>query len=255
MISGRLLHLNLAAVVILAFQAGCASFPSAKKEPPKPPRPPVSDAPASARKSYWNTEPVEGNPWIVIVLGEQRAYFFRDRTVVGESKISSGKKKFETPPGEYKVIQRKKDHVSNLYGKIYAADGSLMHSDADMSKHKVPEGGSFVGAKMPYFLRFHGGYGMHAGRVPDYPASHGCVRLPSAMAPRFFENAPLGTPVSVIREIPVDEAEQRKKERAQKAKPSWPWDPRKATGNTPERKRSTDAQRTQQGAVDSARHG
>jgi hypothetical protein len=50
---------------------------------------------------------------------------------------------------------------------------------------------------MPFFIRFNGGIGMHAGRLPGYPASHGCVRMPRAMAAHFFANAPLGTPVTV----------------------------------------------------------
>jgi len=217
------------AIAALALLQGCANLEPGKKEPPKPPRPPASELPASARKSYWNTTGVEGHSWIVIVLGEQRAYFFKGKTIVGESRISSGKKRFATPAGEYKVIQKDKNHVSNLYGKIHAADGTVVNSDADMSKDKVPEGGSFAGAKMPYFLRFHGGYGLHAGRVPNYPASHGCVRLPSTMAPHFFEHAPLGTPVSVIENIPEDEATKRAKEKAAKPKVRWPWSkPKKA---------------------------
>jgi hypothetical protein len=121
------------------------------------------------------------------------------------------------------VIQKDKNHVSNLYGRILGADGAVVKSDAHMSKDKVPEGGSFAGAKMPYFLRFHGGYGLHAGRVPSYPASHGCVRLPSAMAPRFFENSELGTPVSVIQTNPNEEAAKAKAQAPKKAKVRWPW--------------------------------
>lgn len=221
--SGRTPQTTLLALAALLFQTGCASLQSGKNRPPKPPRPPVSEVPASARKSYWNAEGVQGIPWIVIVLGEQRAYFFKDQIVVGDSKISSGKKRFETPPGEYKVIQKDKNHVSNLYGKIMGGDGAVFKLDADMSKDKMPEGGSFAGAKMPYFLRFHGGYGMHAGRVPSYPASHGCVRLPSWMAPHFFEHATIGTPVSVIDRVPAEESSKRKKTSAKKAKSRWPW--------------------------------
>lgn len=222
---GSISRTCLAASTALLFQSGCASLQSGKKHPPKPPRPPVSEVPASARKSYWNADGGQGSPWIVIVLGEQRAYFFKDQAVVGESRISSGKKTFETPPGEYKVIQRDKNHESNLYGKILNVDGTVHKSDADMSKDKIPEGGNFVGAKMPYFLRFHGGYGLHAGRVPGYRASHGCVRLLSSMAPHFFDHAPLGTPVSVIDSIPIDEKAKRKKKAPKKQKFRWPWDP------------------------------
>lgn len=51
---------------------------------------------------------------------------------------------------------------------------------------------------MPYFMRIHGGVGMHAGFLPGYAASHGCIRLPPALAQQFFENAPAGTPVEVV---------------------------------------------------------
>jgi len=214
----------LFAVPALIILSGCASLQPSKPPAPKPPRPPVSKVPASARKSYWNAQAVEGAPWIVIVLGEQRAFFFKGQTLVGESKVSSGKKRFETPAGEYRVLQKDKNHASNLYGKIFAEDGSLILGDADTSKHKVPPGGSFAGAKMPYFLRFHGGYGLHAGRVPNYPASHGCVRLPAHMAPHFFEHASLGTPVSVISSLTPEVSPGQKPEPAMKTGEfRWPW--------------------------------
>jgi lipoprotein-anchoring transpeptidase ErfK/SrfK len=50
---------------------------------------------------------------------------------------------------------------------------------------------------MPYFLRFTRGYGMHAGFVPRYRASHGCIRMPAEMAKHFFDAAELNTPVIV----------------------------------------------------------
>ena len=62
---------------------------------------------------------------------------------------------------------------------------------------KVPEGMTFAGAKMPYFQRFTGGYGLHAGVVPNRRASHGCVRLPRIMAERFYSHTSVGTPVTV----------------------------------------------------------
>ena len=50
---------------------------------------------------------------------------------------------------------------------------------------------------MPYAMFFRGGYAMHQGYVPPFAASHGCIRLPGQMAARFFENAPVGTSVTV----------------------------------------------------------
>jgi lipoprotein-anchoring transpeptidase ErfK/SrfK len=50
---------------------------------------------------------------------------------------------------------------------------------------------------MPYFMRFNNGIGMHAGYLPGYPASHGCVRMPQDLAEAFFRHAPVGTTVEV----------------------------------------------------------
>lgn len=172
---------------------GCALF--APKPPPPPPAPPTpkpayvwDDAKAKA-----NREPAS----VIIDLSEQRVYLYKGAELVGESKCSSGKNGFETPPGDYKVIQKNKNHVSNLYGNFIDAEGTVTQRDVDMSKMKVPEGMTFAGAKMPYFQRFVGGYGLHAGNVPNRRASHGCVRLPRIMAERFFAHTTVGTPVSV----------------------------------------------------------
>ena len=160
--------------------------------PPPPPKPAAS----TVKKNYW-LDGVTGKASIVIDLTGQRAYFYRDDKEQGESTISSGKKDFETPPGRYKVIQKDKDHISNLYGDYVDADGKVVQANVDATKDPVPDGAVFQGAKMPYFLRFRDGYGMHAGYVPRYRASHGCVRMPSAMAEHFFDAAELGTPVTV----------------------------------------------------------
>lgn len=134
---------------------------------------------------------------LVIDLSEQRVYFYKGESLVGESKCSSGKKSFDTPSGEYKVIQKNANHVSNLYGNFVDSEGVVTKRDVDTSKMKVPEGMVFSGAKMPYFQRFTGGYGLHAGNVSRRRASHGCVRLPRTMAQRFFSQTTIGTPVSV----------------------------------------------------------
>jgi hypothetical protein len=51
-------------------------------------------------------------------------------------------------------------------------------------------------------MRIHGGIGMNAGYLPGFPASHGCIRLPKEMAVHFFENADVGTPVTVQEQNP-----------------------------------------------------
>ena len=146
--------------------------------------------------TFWN-DTGRGPARIVVDLGEQRAYFYRGKRIVGRSTISSGRKGFETPPGKYRVIQKDEDHVSNLYGDFIAEDGTVVQSNVDVRKDARPSGSRFDGAEMPYFLRFRGGYGMHAGYVPRHRASHGCIRMPTRMARRFYEAARIGTPVIV----------------------------------------------------------
>jgi len=162
----------------------------APKKPIAPPKPVV-------RHSYWIGDGVSGAPSIRIVLSEQRAYFYKAGKLVGESVISTGKKGFETPPGSYKVIQKDKDHLSNLYGDYVDDEGTIIQKGVDVTKDPMPEGATFQGAKMPFYLRFTGGYGMHAGHLPGYAASHGCVRMPEEMAEHFFNAADEGTPVTV----------------------------------------------------------
>jgi lipoprotein-anchoring transpeptidase ErfK/SrfK len=183
---------NAAAAIFAGwFLPGCAAFK------PKPPPPPPGPKPAyvwDAEKAKTVADPAS----VVINLGEQRVYFYKGDALIGETKCSTGKKGFETPAGEYKITQKNKNHVSNLYGKFVDEFGEVVDSDVDTSKMKVPEGCTFIGAKMPFYMRFHGGYGMHAGYVPARRASHGCVRLPRVMAERFFGHVGLGTPVTVV---------------------------------------------------------
>lgn len=148
--------------------------------------------------AYWNDVESNGTPKIVVKLGEQRALFYKGGKVVGESNISTGRKGFETPPGKYRVIQKDEKHVSNLYGSYVDEAGLIVQENVDVDKDPMPEGAQFAGAPMDYFLRFTLGYGMHAGFVPRYRASHGCIRMPREMARHFFDAADMDTPVQVM---------------------------------------------------------
>jgi lipoprotein-anchoring transpeptidase ErfK/SrfK len=183
-------------VILAGLAGGLLGGCVTKPPPPPPPPPPAKSGPPPYT---WNDNGAKGPSRIVVDVSQQRAYFYRGATCVGETRCSTGKTGFETVCGTYQVTQKNKDHVSNLYGNFVNGSGEIVKRDVDMSKMKVPDGCTFQGAKMPFFLRFTSGYGLHAGRVPDYPASHGCVRLPRTMAQRFFENSTVGTPV-VVRE-------------------------------------------------------
>ena len=158
---------------------------------------PSSNADHVDNVSYWDGDGVHGKPSIVIRLGEQRAYFFKGDQLVGVSSISSGREGFATKSGSFKVIQKNKNHKSNLYGDYVDHLGNVLVKDIDVKKDPMPPGARFDGAKMPFFMRIVGGIGMHAGFLPGYPDSHGCIRMPEHMAEVFFNNVSLGTPVNI----------------------------------------------------------
>ena len=138
-----------------------------------------------------------GDPRIRISLGDQTAYLYKGGEVVATTPISTGKPGYSTPRGSYSVVQKNASHVSGSYGQIVDGSGNVVNGDASSRSDRVPSGCRFVGAPMPYFMRFNHGIGMHAGYLPGYPASHGCVRLPRQMAQLFYTHAPVGTPVAV----------------------------------------------------------
>jgi len=142
------------------------------------------------------------NPFRVeIDLQQQTAFLIRGRRMVMESPISSGRYGHLTEAGSFKVIEKELNHHSSIYGKIVDAYGRTIVADADVDM-KVPPGGRFIPAPMRYFMRFHSADGMHAGYLPGYPASHGCVRMPEQLAVAFFNAVEVGTPVRVFGRTP-----------------------------------------------------
>jgi hypothetical protein len=147
--------------------------------------------------SYWDGDGVGGSPSVRISLGEQRAYFYKGGQLVGVSIISTGREGFGTPTGSWGLQQKDLAHKSSLYGDYVDGSGGIIKKDVDTSKDPRPPGAIFDGAKMPFFMRIHGGVGMHEGFLPGYPASHGCIRMPGFMAEKFFNNVSVGTPVTI----------------------------------------------------------
>jgi lipoprotein-anchoring transpeptidase ErfK/SrfK len=134
---------------------------------------------------------------IEIDLQDQMAYLVQGGRVALAAPISSGRAGHLTETGAFKIIEKEQNHYSNMYGKIVDARGNTIVSDADADM-PVPRGGRFIPAPMRFFMRFNGSIGMHAGYLPGYPASHGCVRLPEADAIALFESVDVGTPVNVF---------------------------------------------------------
>lgn len=140
------------------------------------------------------------NAQIVISLAEQRARVYRRdgaaQTLVIDTRISSGKPGYATSTGSYRISEKLVEKQSTLYGTWVNSAGETVNSSGD-SRRRPPGASRFVGADMPYWMRINGGIGLHIGYVPDYPASHGCIRVPEAIQPLIYSKVGLGTQVTV----------------------------------------------------------
>lgn len=109
----------------------------------------------------------------VVSLNEQRISIYGANGRLLQSPVSSGSTGYDTPAGIFSIVQKKPQHNSNLYDD----------------------------ASMPFMQRLTWtGIALHAGVIPGYPASHGCVRLPHAFAEKLFDMTKLGMRVILTRE-------------------------------------------------------
>jgi lipoprotein-anchoring transpeptidase ErfK/SrfK len=134
---------------------------------------------------------------VVINLSDQRVSLVEHGRITLVSPICSGKHGWSTPTGNFKIFNKDVDHRSRSFGLVVDAYGRVVNANATPSS-PVPRDGHYQAAPMPYFMEFSPAIGMHAGYLPGYPASHGCVRMPRDMAVLFFERVQVGTPVTVI---------------------------------------------------------
>ncbi|MBA2436213.1 MAG: L,D-transpeptidase family protein [Chthoniobacterales bacterium] len=133
-----------------------------------------------------------------VSLSKQRAYLLMGDEVVIDSPISSGKRARPTPTGSYRISQKDKDHRSNIYGDFVDSSGRTVRRGVSSRIDSAPSGTHFVGSPMTWFMRLtDDGVGMHVGILPGYPASHGCIRMPSVAAEMFYRYVKVGTPVVV----------------------------------------------------------
>lgn len=153
--------------------------------------------PLSSR-AWWKGDGVVGKPRIVINLSTQRVLYYKGAELVGVSPISSGRESTGTVTGTFRILDKDLDHRSSLFGVYVDKEGNVVQEDVDTRKDAPPPGTRYVGANMRYFMRIVGGIGMHEGYLPGYPASHGCIRLPTKMAAIFYRETPEGTPVQIV---------------------------------------------------------
>lgn len=187
---------GLMALVCLLFLNACAL--SRREEIRKAVVP--DQAETSSTLYDWRGGGVPGPSFVRIALSEQKARIYRQDQEVGWTYVATGKSGYGTPRGSYRILEKTAVKRSNVWGAIVDAGGSTIDGDARSGREAVPAGGSFVGASMPNWMRLTGsGIGMHGGPIPNpgRPASHGCIRLPYAMARILFQELPVGTPVTI----------------------------------------------------------
>lgn len=146
----------------------------------------------------WKPDPSQPITRIEVRIGEQKVYVYQGDDVAGVSPITTGKPGYDTPKGHYQVMAKDIDHKSNLYGVFLDSNGHIVDPNASANQ-APPHGSVYDAADMPYYMRLRDdGVGLHAGYLPGYPASHGCIRLPHAFAELLFSNVSVGTPVDVV---------------------------------------------------------
>lgn len=146
----------------------------------------------------WKPDPSRPITRIEIRIGEQKVYVYQGDDVAGVSPVTTGKPGYDTPKGHYQIMVKDIDHKSNLYGVFLDGNGHIVNDNASAGQ-TPPHGSVYDAADMPYYMRLRDdGVGLHAGYLPGYPASHGCIRLPHAFAELLFSNVSVGTPVDVV---------------------------------------------------------
>jgi hypothetical protein len=119
----------------------------------------------------WHPEISPAGPVVIIVsIPMQRLFVYRNGVRIGKSTVSTGRAGHPTPTGVFTILQKQVDHTSTIY----------------------------KGAEMPYMERLTwGGIALHAGWLPGYSDSHGCVRLPLEFAKKLYTVTGKGTTVMI----------------------------------------------------------
>ncbi len=160
----RRIIVSMFGVLIVPLLAAGANFTKGKEVAPFPDELKPGDY-------VWHPEISPAGPVVLVIsLPDQQLYVFRNGVRIGRSTVSTGTKKNKTPTGVFTILQRKVDHESSIY----------------------------KGAKMPHMQRLTwDGIAIHAGRLPGYPASHGCVRVPVTFAEKLYSVTTIGTTVII----------------------------------------------------------
>ena len=130
----------------------------------------------------WQAERAPAGPVLLTIdLTKQRVMVYRDGALIAASSISTGSAGRETPTGVFTILEKKEMHRSSTYDD----------------------------APMPFMQRLTSkGIAIHAGDLPGYPASHGCIRLPNEFAKKLYGITEVGTPVMITDDTQI--AEQKR---------------------------------------------
>lgn len=127
------------------------------------------------------TDVLQSGTLIVISKATQQMHVFRDGELWSTSPVSTGRRGHSTPAGVFPILQKRVYHRSNLYSN----------------------------APMPYMQRLTwSGIAIHAGHLPGYPASHGCIRLPRSFAKTLFDVTRADRTTVVVTNDPVRSGEE-----------------------------------------------
>lgn len=153
------------------------TYQTRKKKAKRPPSAVSGEAPAKSKTKAKDPEiaerPAEGPLVINVSLARQRLTVYDANGPIASSPISSGRVGYATPTGVFTIVQKRRMHYSNLYNS----------------------------APMPNMQRITwSGVALHAGALPGYPASHGCIRLPHGFSKKLFGMTKMGTRVVVTRD-------------------------------------------------------
>jgi lipoprotein-anchoring transpeptidase ErfK/SrfK len=141
--------------------------PAAEAAPEPKAAAPPAPAPEPRR---WANRGAPGRVRVVVSIPQQRAYVFADNQFIASSRVSTGRRGHATPVGRFRILEKRVRHRSNRYAN----------------------------APMPYMQRLTSyGIALHAGHLPGYPASHGCIRLPWSFARRLYDLTDSATIVTV----------------------------------------------------------
>ena len=174
------LALALAGSLTLAVPAGLAAAPDTSAPAIQLAESAVARAHRDMRATFGQSPPANGRfVWkdgarevtrVVLDLSRQLAFAYDGGELVAVSTISSGSKNHLSPLGVFPILEKKRMHRSIRYDN----------------------------APMPYMQRINEyGVALHAGHLPGYPASHGCIRLPQAFAAKLFAATQVGTEVLI----------------------------------------------------------